>query len=98
MKQLGELLDEKVTVGIGGAGWLAHRATIGALGVCRGACQGRSYVNWLRQGGSVFAPVTRDVSINGTRQPGDEDTTRLTNWRLRTASSFTAYGLCPDSL
>ena len=86
MKQLGELLEEKVTVGIGGAGWSAHRAGYPAHWEFPGALQGRSYVNWLRQGRICIAPLTRDVLINGTPQPGDEDTTRT--YELAAAHCF----------
>ena len=86
MKQLGELLEEKVTVGIGGAGWSAHRADYPAHWEFPGALQGRSYVNWLRQARICIAPLTRDVLINGTPQPGDEDTTRT--YELAAAHCF----------
>lgn len=86
MKQLGELLDENFTVGIGGHGWSAHREAYPAHWEFPGALHGSSYVNWLRQGKICVAPLTRNVLINGTRQPGDEDTTRT--YELAAAHCF----------
>jgi spore maturation protein CgeB len=51
-----------------------------------GAVVGRSYVEWLRKGKICIAPVTREVVINGVRQPGDEDTTRT--YELAAAHCF----------
>jgi len=39
MKQLGELLDEKVTAGIGGYGWSAHRTDYPRIGSFPGLCR-----------------------------------------------------------
>lgn len=87
MKAVGHLLAGKgISVGIGGNGWLAHREDFPPDWVFVGGLQGRSYINWLRQGKICLAPLTREVIINGKRQPGDEDTTRT--YELAAAHCF----------
>jgi spore maturation protein CgeB len=87
MKTLGNLLAGKgISVGIGGHGWMAHREEFPSDWVFAGELMGRTYVDWLRQGRICLAPVTREVVINGTRQPGDEDTTRT--YELAAAHCF----------
>jgi len=77
MRDVGRALSGRdVTIGIGGSGWMAHRRSYPAHWVFAGPLQGRSYVEWLRQGKVCIAPVTRDVVVGGVRQHGDEDTTR----------------------
>jgi spore maturation protein CgeB len=63
-------------VAIGGHGWLERRARFPFEWVFGGELLGRGYVDWLRKSKICIAPVTREVSIGGVRQPGDEDTTR----------------------
>lgn len=87
MKDLGVLLAGKgISVGIGGNGWEAHRAELPESWTLVGEVQGRSYTDWLRQGKICIAPVTREVVINGRRQPGDKDTTRT--YELAAAHCF----------
>lgn len=87
MKRLVPLLERhRVTVAIGGSGWAERRSEFPAEWVFGGELQGRSYINWLRQGKICIAPVTREVLINGGRQPGDEDTTR--SYELAAAHCF----------
>jgi spore maturation protein CgeB len=87
MKQLAELLSGcGVKVAIGGNGWVQRRDEFPADWIFAGELQGRSYINWLRQGKICIAPVTREVLINGVRQPGDEDTTRT--YELAAAQCF----------
>lgn len=87
MKSLRNLLSgERVSVGIGGNGWMAHREEFPPDWVFAGELQGRAYVEWLRSVRVCLAPVTREVVINGTRQPGDEDTTRT--YELAAAHCF----------
>lgn len=87
MKTIGNLLSNHgISVGIGGNGWKAHRDDFPSNWVFAGELQGRAYVNWLRQGKICLAPVTREVVINGIRQPGDEDTTRT--YELAAAHCF----------
>jgi len=63
-------------VGIIGSGWgerpegLPHEWRVAP------SLTGRAYGEWLRRGRIVIAPVHRDVTIQGVRQPGDEDTIR----------------------
>jgi spore maturation protein CgeB len=93
-REYGELLErlagllagEGVTVGIGGNGWAPHRRNLPADWVFAGELQGRAYVDWLRQGRICLAPLTREVLIDGVRQPGDEDTTRT--YELAAAHCF----------
>lgn len=87
MLKLATLLAGKgVTVAIGGSGWSQRRAEFPADWVFGGELQGRSYLHWLRQGKICLAPVTREVLVNGVRQPGDEDTTRT--YELAAAHCF----------
>jgi len=77
---------QALSVGIGGNGWRAHREDFPSDWVFAGGLQGRTYVEWLRQGRICLAPLSREVIINGTRQPGDEDTTRT--YELAAAHCF----------
>lgn len=87
MKALGNLLaGERVSVGIGGNGWMAHRKEFPSNWVFAGELAGHTYIDWLRQSKICLAPVTRNVIVNGTRQPGDEDTTRT--YELAAAHCF----------
>lgn len=70
------LCGKGVSVGVGGNGWMARRAEFPSEWTFAGELQGRSYIEWLRQGRICIAPVTCEVVIDGARQPGDEDTTR----------------------
>lgn len=94
MKRLAGLLDgHRLKVGIGGNGWQQHRAEFPSDWVFAGAVQGRGYVEWLRKGKVCIAPVTREVVINGARQPGDEDTTRT--YELAAAHCFFVHRRTP---
>lgn len=87
MKRLATLLaQENLSVGIGGHGWLEHRDDFPASWVFGGGLQGRAYIEWLRRGRICVAPVTREVIINKSRQPGDEDSTRT--YELAAAHCF----------
>lgn len=87
MKALAALLrGTGVSVGIGGSGWKARRMDFPSEWEFAGELQGRSYIEWLRQGRICIAPVTREIVIDGARQPGDEDTTRT--YELAAACCF----------
>ena len=87
LQAFGKVLErQKVTVGIAGNGWAAHRADYPADWVYGGERQGRAYLDWLRQGSIALAPITREVVIEGQRQPGDEDSTRT--YELAAAHCF----------
>jgi glycosyltransferase involved in cell wall biosynthesis len=87
MKALARLLaDETISVGIGGSGWTGHQKDYPSEWVLLGPLHGRSYVKWLRQGRICLAPVTRDITIGGAKQPGDEDSTRT--YELAAAHCF----------
>lgn len=87
MKRLALLLDgHGIKVGIAGQGWVERRTGYPSEWEFCGAVQGRSYVEWLRSGKVCIAPVTREVVINGQRQPGDEDSTRT--YELAAAHCF----------
>ena len=87
MQRFGEAPGiEKLNVAIAGNGWAAHRADYPKAWIFGGERQGRSYLEWLRQGKIAIAPVTREVVIGGRRQPGDEDSTRT--YELAAANCF----------
>jgi hypothetical protein len=87
MKALAAALAGRgVSVGIGGSGWMARREDFPSEWEFAGGLQGRSYVEWLRQGRICIAPVTRELVISGARQPGDEDSTRT--YELAAAHCF----------
>ena len=87
MQAFGKALGQRnVTVAIAGNGWAAHRADYPSHWVYGHARQGRAYLDWLRQGRIVIAPLNREVVIDGRRQPGDEDTTRT--YELAAAHCF----------
>lgn len=94
MKGLAELLQgHRIKIGIGGHGWQERRSEFPSDWVLGGAMQGRSYVEFLRKGKVCIAPVTREVVINGVRQPGDEDTTRT--YELAAAHCFFIHRRTP---
>jgi hypothetical protein len=77
MKAVARGLDgHRVSVGIGGIGWLPHKHQYPEDWVFAGALEGRSYVNWLRRGRICLAFVNPEIVVNGVVQPGDKDTTR----------------------
>jgi len=87
MERLGGLLsDRHLSVGVYGHGWLAKKDSLPSQWTLGAGLQGRSYVEALRQGRICIAPLTRDVVVNGARQPGDEDTTRT--YELAAARCF----------
>jgi Glycosyl transferases group 1 len=87
MEQLGRLLAGRdISVAIGGHGWGAHQNGLPSHWTFPGGVQGSGYVELLRRGRICVAPLTRDVIINGVRQPGDEDTTRT--YELAAAHCF----------
>lgn len=87
MQTLAELLRGKgIRVGIGGHGWRARRRDFPADWVLAGEISGRAYVEFLRAGRICLAPMTGVRVINGTAQPGDEDTTRT--YELAAAHCF----------
>jgi hypothetical protein len=69
----------------------------GALGISRGTA-GPQLRELAKAGRICVAPLTRDVLISGTCQPGDEDTTRT--YELVAAHCFFihTYEFMPDSL
>lgn len=94
MKQIAVLFaGRQIKVGIGGNGWQQHRSEFPPDWVLGGAMHGRSYLEWLRKGKVCIAPVTREVVINGVRQPGDEDTTRT--YELAAAHCFFIHRRTP---
>ena len=78
--------DRDFSVAIGGSGWEAVRAVLPRQWTFPGPAQGRGYVSLLRQGRICIAPLTREVVIDGRRQPGDVDTTRT--YELAAAHCF----------
>ncbi len=80
------LSNDDITVAIGGHGWIDRRSEYPEHWVFGGELHGRSYIQWLRQCKICIAPVTREVLINGVRQPGDEDSTRT--YELAAAHCF----------
>lgn len=73
-------------VAIGGWGWEKVRASLPADWVYPGGVQGRSYVSLLRSGKICIAPLTREMTIDGGRHPGDVDSTRT--YELAAAHCF----------
>jgi spore maturation protein CgeB len=67
---------ERLNVAIGGGGWDAHARDLPRHWRFTGRLDGPAYGDFLRSARIVIAPLNREVVVNGTRQPGDEDTTR----------------------
>ena len=87
MREFARLMEGKgVTVAIGGYGWPARAGVLPRGWVLPGEVQGRSYVEWLRKGRICIALMSRDMIVDGTRQPGDVDTTRT--YELAAAACF----------
>jgi len=66
----------RVRVGIAGGGWQQRSSAFPTHWRFQGSVSGRAYGEFVRRGKIAVAPVTRDVIIDGRRQPGDEDSTR----------------------
>lgn len=81
-----ELSDSNIRVAIGGFGWEASCSVLPAHWVILGPAQGRGYISMLRRGKICIAPLTREVIIDGSRHPGDVDTTR--SYELAAAGCF----------
>src|SRR5262249_32761885 len=81
-----ELSDERVSVAIGGVGWLEHRKHFPSHWQFVGARTGRAYGEFLRSAKIAIAPLNREVVIEGIKQPGDEDSTRT--YELAAAHCF----------
>lgn len=81
-----QLDDPEIRVAIGGNGWNAVATRLPAHWDFLGPAQGRRYVSMLRKGKICVAPVTRDVVIDGRRQPGDVDSVRT--YELAAAHCF----------
>jgi hypothetical protein len=87
VRRIAQLLpDKSISVAIAGPGWAERREQFPDHWIYPGAPHGRSYINLLRSGRIAIAPVSRDVEINGRRQPGDEDSTRT--YELAAAHCF----------
>lgn len=71
-----ELEGASLHVGIGGNGWRPLASSLPRGWELLGPKFGDQYVDLLRKGSIVVAPVQRYVSIGGIVQPGDEDTAR----------------------
>jgi hypothetical protein len=78
--------DPTLRVAIGGYGWNAARAGLPKNWTIVGPVTGRSYVSLLRAGKVCIAPLTREMTVEGARQPGDVDTTRT--YELAAAHCF----------
>lgn len=81
-----QLNDSNIRVAVAGCGWEACRSSLPSHWVFPGPVQGRGYVSMLRKGKICIAPLTREVVIDGRRQPGDVDTTR--SYELAAAGCF----------
>jgi hypothetical protein len=87
MQSFGEALgDDSISVAIGGNGWLAHRGELPRHWQYVGERLGRSYGELVRSAKIVLAPVTRELTVRGIPQPGDEETTRT--YELAAAHCF----------
>lgn len=80
------LKSRSLRVAIGGYGWHAIRSELPQHWELCGPVQGPRYVTLLRQGKICIAPISRDVTSNGRRQPGDVDSTRT--YELAAAHCF----------
>lgn len=92
--QYGRLMQEfakalgnaKLKVAIGGYGWGGLEDQLPAGWTYAGPLPGRGYISLLRSARICVAPLTREMIINGQRQPGDVDTTRT--YELAAAHCF----------
>lgn len=87
MRQVAGLLkDDQLRVAIAGNGWAERARELPDDWVFAGEILGAGYARWAQRSRIVIAPVSRDVVINGQRQPGDEDSTRT--YELAAANCF----------
>lgn len=75
-----------IRVALSGPGWNERRADFPSNWEFHGPFYGRSYGTWLRRAKIVIAPVHSQTVVNGSLQPGDEDTTR--SYELAAAGCF----------
>jgi glycosyltransferase involved in cell wall biosynthesis len=81
-----ELDGAQMSVAIAGSGWQERRREFPQHWEVVGPMTGRAYGLFLRSSKIAIAPVNREVSIRGVKQPGDEDTTRT--YELAAAHCF----------
>jgi len=87
LSALSQTLDtSNMNVLIVGPGWKDHRADLPAHWQFYDGVHGRGYGQVLRRGKIAIAPVHREMTCNGTSQPGDEDTART--YELAAAHCF----------
>jgi len=87
MLQVASLLkQDQLRVAIAGNGWAERASEFPKEWVFKGEIVGVGYARWAQRSKILIAPVSRDVEINGQRQPGDEDSTRT--YELAAANCF----------
>lgn len=94
MEELAKALsDQSVRLGIIGPGWERNKSRLPKDWIIGDSLHGRAYGEWLRRGKIVIAPVHREATIGGVRQPGDEDTIRT--YELAAAGCFFLHRRTP---
>jgi spore maturation protein CgeB len=69
------LQARRLKIAIAGGGWTERKLRMDGLSIL-GVKPSMSYVEWLRRGKVVLAPVMTEVAVSGPRQPGDQITDR----------------------
>jgi hypothetical protein len=86
LNELTQLARRPLSIAIAGGGWKERNLRIPGVDIS-GPKHGAAYVEWLRRGKIVLAPVMRVVAVDGPAQPGDEVTDRT----FQCAAAYTFF-------
>jgi hypothetical protein len=86
MRVLACQLPSNVSVAVAGHGWTERSSRYPRHWKLFPPRLGRAYGEFVRSGRIVIAPVNREITVDGNRQPGDEDTART--YELAAAHCF----------
>lgn len=94
LAEVGVLLpDSGVSVALAGPGWGERRHAFPSHWHFPGPLYGRAYGEFVRRGKIVIAPVQMEMTIDGSQQPGEVDTTRT--YELAAAGTFFLHRRTP---
>jgi spore maturation protein CgeB len=95
LKELTRLARRSLSIAVAGGGWPQRNLNIPGVDIS-GPKHGAAYVEWLRRGRIVLAPVMQVVAVDGPTQPGDQITDRT--FQCAAAYTFFIHRRTPEAL
>lgn len=95
LRQLTERATRPLTIAIAGGGWPQRNLSLPGVTIS-GPKHGAAYVEWLRRGKIVLAPVMQVIAVDGPPQPGDQVTDRT--FQCAAAHTFFIHKRTPQAL